>query len=195
MNRLIIKTISNQKISGVLIRYNKLKSGAKNLLKIKLNIMVGILIKLKKTTYGRILKLNLQIGELKTLINKTLEAKSLDLISKDLEIVTTATNKVICQKTVLIKLVNQIGLQEAKVVLIVGKKAICQKTVLIKLVNQIGPQEAKVVLIVGKKAICQGNVQKRVISKIDHRGAKAVLIVGKKVTYQGNVLNLKKAVE
>jgi hypothetical protein len=157
--------------------------------------MVGILIKLKKTTYGRILKLNLQIGELKTLINKTLEAKSLDLISKDLEIVTTATNKVICQKTVLIKLVNQIGLQEAKVVLIVGKKAICQKTVLIKLVNQIGPQEAKVVLIVGKKAICQGNVQKRVISKIDHRGAKAVLIVGKKVTYQGNVLNLKKAVE
>ena len=130
MNRLIIKTISNQKISGVLIRYKKLKSGAKNLLKIKLNIMVGILIKLKKTTYGRILKLNLQIGELKTLINKTLEAKSLDLISKDLEIVTTATNKVICQKTVLIKLVNQIGLQEAKAVLIVGKKVTYQGNVL-----------------------------------------------------------------
>jgi len=127
--------------------------------------MVGIPIKLKKTTNGRILKLNLQIGELKTLINKTLEAKSLDLISKDPEIVTTATNKVICQKTVLIKLVNQIGLQEAKVV-----------------------------LIVGKKVIYQGNVQKRVISKIDHREAKAVLIVGKKVTYQGNVLNLKKSV-
>ena len=165
MNRLIIKTISNQKISGAVIRYKKLKSGAKNLLKIKLNIMVGILIKLKKTTNGRILKLNLQIGELKTLINKTLEAKSLDLISKDPEIVTTATNKVICQKTVLIKLVNQIGLQEAKAV-----------------------------LIVGKKVIYQGNVQKRVISKIDHREAKAVLIVGKKVTYQGNVLNLKKSV-
>ena len=127
--------------------------------------MVGILIKLKKTTNGRILKLNLQIGELKILINKTLEAERLDLISKDLEIVTTATNKVICQKTVLIKLVNQIGLQEAKVV-----------------------------LIVGKKVIYQGNVQKRVISKIDHREAKAVLIVGKKVTYQGNVLNLKKSV-
>ena len=158
-----IKT--NHRIAGIMKKYNRQKFGAKNLLKIKLNIMVGILIKLKKTTYGRILKLNLQIGELKTLINKTLEAKSLDLISKDLEIVTTATNKVICQKTVLIKLVNQIGLQEAKVVLIVGKKAICQKTVLIKLVNQIGLQEAK-----------------------------AVLIVGKKVTYQGNVLNLKKSV-
>ena len=165
MNRLIIKTISNQKISGALIRYKKLKSGAKNLLKIKLNILVGIPIKLKKTTNGRILKLNLHIAELKTLINKTLEAKSLDLINKDPEIVTTATNKAICQKTVLIKLVNQIGLQEAKVV-----------------------------LIVGKKVIYQGNVQKRVISKIDHREAKAVLIVGKKVTYQGNVLNLKKSV-